>query len=117
VGFHETSVDQRAILLHWNGTKFTKFTAPLIGAKDQLIYGVDDNGPKNVWVTGSVQTTTSYQTLVLHWNGKSWKVSQALNPGVSSNNLTDVLAEANNQLLAVGGSYDPMNALAETKCP
>jgi hypothetical protein len=118
VGFHETSNGQRPLLLHWDGTKFSKFSSRLIGAEDHLIYGVDDNGPKNVWAVGSVQSTSpTYQTIVLHWNGKSWKASQALNPGDNSNSLTDVLAEGNNQFLAVGTSYNPINALAETKCP
>jgi hypothetical protein len=118
VGFHETSSGQRALLLHWNGTKFTKFDSTTLGNQDQLIREVDDAGTKDVWAVGSAQSTSpAYETLALHWNGKTWKASGALDPGDASNSFTDVFTEAHSTLLAVGSSYNPVNALAETKCP
>ena len=67
--------------------------------------------PTNAWAVGIRQVGTSGRTLVLHWNGSTWKVQKSPNPGGTGTNTANVLwavdASSATNVLAVGDFYNP----------
>jgi hypothetical protein len=69
------------LAFHWNGTKWAQVTTPNPGGTsstsmgDNVLKAVSAPAASDVWAVGyfSDATDTSNQTLVLHWNGTSWK--------------------------------------------
>lgn len=62
---------QKTLLLHWNGTRWTRVTrpAPVPGE----LFAVAAASASSVWAVGSVPTSNARGTvLVLHWNGTAW---------------------------------------------
>lgn len=67
-----SSGGSRALVLHWNGTRWTKVASPAPGI-NSLLNGVSAISPSDVWAVGSFSTSTAGgKTLVLHWNGIRW---------------------------------------------
>ncbi len=60
----------------------------------------------NAWAVGSYFNGTASQSLILHWNGSSWKVVQSPDPGGPSrdNVLAAVSAVSSSSVWAVGSS-------------
>jgi hypothetical protein len=66
--------------------------------------------PTNAWAVGAYDAVatpgraTPDETLIEHWNGKSWTVQKSPNPGGSGNNndLYDVAAASPSDVWAVG---------------
>jgi hypothetical protein len=56
------------LIVHWNGTAWTSVPGPSPAAGGSL-YGVTATSASNAWAVGY---TSSYKTLVFHWNGKTW---------------------------------------------
>jgi hypothetical protein len=81
------------LLLHWNGTTWSKVTAPLAGDLDPFVYSVADLSPTDAWVVGG----TLSGALALHWNGKSWT-----SVPVPDNSFS----EAFNEVAAIPGTTD-----------
>jgi hypothetical protein len=69
-----------------------------------LLHGVAVLSPCNAWAVGSYNTSTASQTLIVHWNGSSWKQVASPNPGGPStdNILTGVAATSATNAWAVG---------------
>ncbi len=62
------------VLLHGNGTTWTKLTSPQPNATLSALWG---SGPNDVWAVGDV---------AMHWNGSAWSVP-ARSPRVSLNTI------------------------------
>jgi hypothetical protein len=68
-----------ALILHWNGTKWTTQTSPDPGGKHgTALYGVTAVGPTVAWAAGSYPTQGGLRShpLLLSWNGTSWTRSK-----------------------------------------
>jgi hypothetical protein len=63
-----------ALVLHWNGRKWSRVAAPSPGADGQTyIYGVSAGSGTSVWAVGEyLDAANADRTLTLHWNGKNW---------------------------------------------
>jgi hypothetical protein len=84
VGYYDTNstTDEPSLILHWNGTSWTQISSPDPGGTgESLLNGVSAISANDAWAVGSYNTdpsttTSDSQSLILHWNGKSWtKVS------------------------------------------
>jgi hypothetical protein len=65
--------------------------------------GIDPLASDNAWAVGSSgQQDRGQQTLTQRWDGNSWSVVPSPNGGPTRNNLTDVIAFADNDAWAVG---------------
>jgi hypothetical protein len=89
-----------ALVLHWNGTAWTRLAVPHPAQADLL--GVKALSPSDVWAVGD--SLPSQKILVLHWNGTSW--SQVAVPGLSGT-LFSVNALSPSDAWAVGECCGP----------
>jgi hypothetical protein len=64
----------KTLIAHWNGTAWKRVTSPSPSGDDSL-QGVAATSASNAWAVGFTDsdTGTGGRTLILHWNGSSWK--------------------------------------------
>lgn len=100
---------------HWNGSAWRRSKAPSpAGATSAGLAGVVARSPSNAWAVGSyykqVGAGQAEQTLILHWNGRAWKIQKTPNPGGSTantaNGLSSVTATSAKNAWAVGNFFD-----------
>src|SRR6266702_2518388 len=56
----------RALLVHWNGTSWTRVAAPDLSADGSELIGVGSTSPGNVWAVGAFRSGAGLRTLALH---------------------------------------------------
>lgn len=92
----------RNMILHWNGTSWTKVAIP----KTYLGFlgGVSATSADDAWAVGSYHKSGSVKTLVLHWDGTSWTKVATPSPGTGSvsDQLNAVSALSPTDVWAVG---------------
>jgi hypothetical protein len=74
--------DNAALMLHWNGTSWTRTTLPA-GAGLSDLSKVAATSATNAWAIG---TTTNDDPAILRWNGKAW--SRVALPAAISQGIT-----------------------------
>src|SRR5262249_52251401 len=89
-GFHD-----RALVEHWDGHSWQIVDVPQPGAGGDMFFSVSAPSPSDVWAVGQQQATVDgpFSTLVEHWDGKTWNVVPAANPGSTGNSFYGVLAQ------------------------
>ncbi len=73
----------QTLIEHWNGTSWSIVASPTSGTLAALS-GVAAVSASNVWAVGYTSNSTtgsSFQTLIMHWNGTRWSVVASPNPG------------------------------------
>jgi hypothetical protein len=92
----------RQLILRWNGANWSIPSYPAPGISGQL-YGVAARTPSDIWAVGDTQATIgALATLVEHFDGSTWSVIPSPNPGNAGNVLYGVLANAADDVWAVG---------------
>src|SRR5215472_533864 len=95
---------QDSLLLHWNGTHWSKVASPNPGPISNGLSGVTAVSPTNVWMAGSYcapKCEGHVRTLILHWNGTALTTVSSPDPG-NINSLAAVDAAASNNAWSVG---------------
>lgn len=119
---------QRTLVIHWNGKAWRRVRSPNPSEQNPVgsrhydgLAAVAAVSHRNVWAVGNyfrraAHGRHSYQTLVLHWNGKQWKHVASPNPGKLGhpNRLYDVAATSAANIWAVG-SYRNALPLVERR--
>jgi hypothetical protein len=74
VGYILRGPGDKPVILHWNGSAWKQVPSPTFAAGADLI-GVAAASTRSAWAVGSIGSFTAAKpkTLVLHWNGSSWK--------------------------------------------
>jgi hypothetical protein len=93
------------LILHWNGTAWTRANSPNPGLTSSQLYGVSAVSGSDAWAVGSYDTSKGgvTNTLILHWNGTAWTQVNSPNPSsVSYNSLDGVGAVSASDAWAVG---------------
>lgn len=95
----------RSLIQRWNGTSWRFVPSPNVGgatASNNLI-GVAAASSSSAWAVGFLRTSTD-RTLILHWNGKSWRRVASPNPGgpLGASYLFAVAAASPSSAWAVG---------------
>jgi hypothetical protein len=79
VGDQETSdtgpyPPQVTLIMHWNGTRWTRVQGPNPGAFVSRLDVVKAFGPSDVWASGFFQAASGKPTtgFTVHWNGSKW---------------------------------------------
>lgn len=75
VGCHGANVACSAndtLILHWNGTKWTKVASPHPGAAGDRLGSVSAHTGGDLWAVGGAATSNQTAILILHWNGTRW---------------------------------------------
>jgi hypothetical protein len=75
------------LILHWDGTSWKVVPSPNVGPKTQFqsntLLGLTANSANDIWAFGFyLESNGSGQakTLLLHWDGSSWKIAPSPNP-------------------------------------
>lgn len=101
----------RTLLLHFNGSTWTHVTSPDPGTVSDTLDAVSATSPTNAWAVGqygnTVNGATVSQTLLLHWNGKTWThvASPKLTGTTIYPNLYSVSADSATDAWAVGNYW------------
>jgi hypothetical protein len=109
VGYHNTSsnVDQ-TLIEHWNGTSWKVVPTPDPSGPDldQELTGVSGSSASDAWAVGFYYTGGLDKSMILHWNGSSWKQVTSPNPGSQGTFLFGVRSTSATNAWAVGSSYN-----------
>jgi hypothetical protein len=79
----------RTLIEHWDGKSWKVVPSPNIGSGSNELVAVRGTSGHDIWAVGDA--VTSYPvtvTVVLHWNGKSWKVVSSPSMTAKPNFLT-----------------------------
>jgi hypothetical protein len=92
VGGYATGASASHTLIeHWNGETWKVVKSPNAGALTNALSGVRGTSARDVWAVGYTEIAyPRFNTLVLHWNGTTWKVVKSANGDNQSNQLTAV---------------------------
>ncbi len=99
--YQDSSNTYRGLILHWDGSSWTQTAGPPGGLGGVLAISSD-----NVWAVGGTTAGLNSQTLVMHWNGTTWNTVTSPSPGDGENHLNSISAVSDNDIWAVGNSYD-----------
>lgn len=93
----------RSLILHWNGTAWSRVASPNPGPSDNIINGVAAASSADVWAVGSADSST----LILHWDGTAWTQVPSPNPSTSENTLNGLAIGSSTDAWAVGSYFSP----------
>lgn len=96
-----------ALTEHWNGKNWSIIPSPNVPNKFNFLLGVVAVSSQNVWAVGySYNESTPNRTLILHWNGKHWRVVPSPNASLDWSTLYAVIAIPGGPATAVGYYFD-----------
>ena len=100
---------------HWDGTKWKVVASPNVNASpSEELLGVAAISSNNIWAVGDYYTASHIQqSLIEHWDGKSWSVVSSPNVASVFAILTAISAISATDIWAVGNSsslqgYQPL---------
>lgn len=94
---------QQTLVQHFNGTVWSVVPSPSPGALQNILFGVAAISDSDVWAVGAQQDANGlWHTLTEHWNGSQWSVVNAVDAGQNGNQFYAVKALASNNVYAVG---------------
>jgi hypothetical protein len=92
---------------HWDGTRWTAYPLPNVGAQENTLLGVSMPAPGLAWAVGYyVNGKFEQQTLIEHYSGGTWTVVPSPSPGALQNILFGVSAISDTDVWAVGAEQD-----------
>jgi hypothetical protein len=80
VGYSTTSDDLfQTLIEHWNGTAWKRIPSPDPegSSSSASLFGVAASSPSDAWAVGGYFKDGVEQALIMHWNGKTWKLAAA----------------------------------------
>jgi hypothetical protein len=93
VGRTGTEVSEHVLLLHWNGTRWKRVTAPRVVTGAGELSAIKVVSARDAWAVGATGSDLHPRTLILHWNGTSWRAVTSPAP-VANGSLDAVTATA-----------------------
>jgi hypothetical protein len=104
--FRSTSGPDDTLILHWNGTKWTRVPSPDPSTTDNFLFGVSAASAGSAWSVGydcsAACNTSPYDTMTLQWNGSGWSAASSPDPSATVNDLQGVAAISAKNAWAVG---------------
>lgn len=106
VGTFVAGGSDQPLVLHWNGTRWSRVTSPSFKAAE-LLSAVGASSRSNAWIVGRTSSLADGKTLTLHWNGTSWKLIPSPNEvGIIPANTLSGVAVASATSAWVVGAYE-----------
>jgi hypothetical protein len=101
-------LQEQTLILHWDGTSWQRVGSPNPGgaSNSNALSGVAATSSFNAWAVGHYYNGTADRTLILHWDGVSWKRVASPNAEGPSNVLTGVAATSSTNAWAVGHYFN-----------
>jgi hypothetical protein len=98
-----------SLIMHWNGTAWSKVASPDPGPGLDELTGVSVVSADDVWAVGYDCSKAScgaaenvWDTLILHWNGTKWSTVPSPDPSPTVNELFGVTAVSADDVWAAG---------------
>jgi hypothetical protein len=111
VGSYNVGGAYKTLIEHWDGGRWSIVPSPNPAAgfhTTNTLGAVVALTPKNAWAFGFFEkATTSFRTLVEHWDGSRWSVVPSRNSGPGENTLLGAAARSGTDIWAVGYRSDP----------
>jgi hypothetical protein len=98
------------LIERWNGSTWKVVAAPTFSGLTNILYGVAATSASNAWAVGSYDNSSSdSQSLILHWNGTTWKKVPSPDPSTQFTVLYGVTAMSATNAWAVGtADFSPL---------
>ncbi len=95
----------KTLIIRWNGNSWKRVASPSPSSAlyGNELQGVTATSARNAWAVGYTSTLTSTSTLILRWNGSSWKRVPSPTPA-GGGSLSGVAAVSPGDVWAVGGN-------------
>jgi hypothetical protein len=106
VGYEQTKADGfQPLILHWNGKTWSRVPSPKVSKFTAALAAVSATSAKNAWAVGKFINGTGVivDTLILHWNGRTWHKVPSPSPSQVGSVLLGVRALSANRAWAAGG--------------
>jgi hypothetical protein len=101
----DADVIARTLIEHWDGTSWSVVPSPNNGGNGSYLQGVAALASDNIWAVGYyVDNNQVNETLVEHWDGKSWSIVNSPNRGTDGSQLFGIAAASPSDIWAVGNS-------------
>lgn len=101
---HNGGPPVRTLIEHWDGTQWSIVSSPSPDTQLNVLNGVVALSANDAWAVGyrnGTRSETPLETLILHWDGTSWR--QVASPNVGgANQLYGIAALSANDIWAVG---------------
>jgi hypothetical protein len=103
--------DAHTIIMHWDGASWALVPSPDVKGVNNRLKAVWAASSSDVWAVGDFgggynpwfsPNLPIWKTLVLHWDGATWKQVDSANPGQYGNNLYALAGISSDDLWAVG---------------
>lgn len=104
------------LIEHWDGSTWDLVPSPDPGKHDNVLLGVSAiPKQRDTWAVGWYKESVGgpSRTLITRWNGTAWNVVPSDNVGSGDNELTDVVALADDDAWAIGSSVLSIGAPRE----
>jgi hypothetical protein len=93
------------LIERWNGTAWQVAATPSFSGLTNILYGVTATSATNAWAVGySDNSSSDPQSLILRWNGTTWKRVPSPNPSAQYTVLYSVAATSATNAWAVGSA-------------
>jgi hypothetical protein len=118
VGF-DTAQDSsiaHTLIEQWNGQVWTVVPSPNSGTGSNVLYGIAASSANDAWAVGDdkVSATGVVDTLIEHWDGRSWSVVPSPNLPNGNSILAGITTVDANTAWAVGYAADSATTLSQT---
>ncbi|MGA7730036.1 MAG: S-layer homology domain-containing protein [Chloroflexia bacterium] len=98
----------RTMIFHWDGSVWSVVPSPNVGTFDNHLFAVNALAPDNVWAVGHyMDSSGTWQTLTLHWDGSAWSVVPSPNVPSTHNHLMSISMLSGSDGWAVGYTCTP----------
>ena len=92
---------------HFDGSRWTAYPLPNVGEEENVLLGISMPSIGTAWAVGYyVSGKFQQQTLIEHFDGRSWSVVPSPSPGAHQNILYGVAAISDSDVWAVGAEED-----------
>jgi hypothetical protein len=111
VGAIQPGGSNRSLIERWDGTSWTSITAPDVPVNSgNYLDGVTCVSDSDCWTVGFYFYGNIARTMIQHWDGNSWKVTDSPNTAIDRNNyLDDVACVSVSDCWAIGQSGDTLD--------
>jgi len=113
VGYYNDGSAGHPLALHWNGSSWSNSSIPGEGALRKVMA----ISATNVWAAGNYYnaSTQSYQTLVVHFDGKSWTTAVSAN-ATASDEVIGLAGSPSGSSLTLVGREGPNPLVEQANC-
>jgi hypothetical protein len=96
-------------LQHWDGTRWSEAPVPPIlgSGEGPSVFGAASTGSDDTWAVGLQDAEQGGVPLALHWDGRSWSVSEMPDTGEPESHLGATSANSSGDVWAVGNWARP----------